>query len=176
MNFRLRTRRTLSLHKFYGASALLVLNGTSLNWALTPFWFSSNVVIRHSEWGVRALAHELLIIWSIRLCGVARIFPVGGTGVMGLSFGRGGRGQVFLCPLGSQVDFFGEGDLGEPGICRGHVPSPPRPRVATPLIYLIPIHTFWKFHSTLLLNNFHSFLKSHWKKLFHLINSFLFRF
>ena len=34
----LKTRRALSLYKFYGNSALLVLNGTSL----TPFWLSSS--------------------------------------------------------------------------------------------------------------------------------------
>ena len=40
----LRTRKALSLSTLYSDSALLVLKGTSLNNALTPFWLSADDV------------------------------------------------------------------------------------------------------------------------------------
>ena len=54
----LRARRVLSQHKVYGDSALLVLNGTSLDSDIAPFWHSTDDMLLLWEYSY-ILAHVI---------------------------------------------------------------------------------------------------------------------
>ena len=66
----LRARRALSLYKVYGSSALLVLNGTSLN--------CSNALLALNWRFVKSLSHQIHIqwlcwTWNAWCCGIVKL-------------------------------------------------------------------------------------------------------